>query len=298
VLTRSARTLAAGDLEAVFLPEAGMLGASLRHRGRELLGRLDDLAGAARAGSTAGLPFLYPWANRLSGFAYEIAGRRVELDPASPMLHLDAAGLPIHGVPWSCLAYAVVAERDDALGARLEWVGRDLLSVFPFPHLVELDVALDAGGLSLDATITPTSELAVPVSFGFHPYLVLPGLPRRDWLLELPARERLVLDERGIPTGGREPAPPFAEAIGERTFDDGFALPAGAVLALEGGGTRIEVSLGEGYRYGQVFVAAGAETVALEPMTAPTNALVSGRDLALVPPGGRFEASFRLAVAA
>lgn len=37
----SARNLTAGDLRAVFLPGLGMLGASLRHRGEELLGRLD-----------------------------------------------------------------------------------------------------------------------------------------------------------------------------------------------------------------------------------------------------------------
>jgi galactose mutarotase-like enzyme len=35
----SARTLAAGDLRAVFLPGLGMLGASLRHRGEELSGK-------------------------------------------------------------------------------------------------------------------------------------------------------------------------------------------------------------------------------------------------------------------
>jgi aldose 1-epimerase len=40
----AARTLKAGDLEAVFLPGYGMLGASLRHRGVELLGRVQDEA--------------------------------------------------------------------------------------------------------------------------------------------------------------------------------------------------------------------------------------------------------------
>jgi hypothetical protein len=39
----SARTLTAGDLRAVFLPGHGMLGASLRHHGEELLGRVDEI---------------------------------------------------------------------------------------------------------------------------------------------------------------------------------------------------------------------------------------------------------------
>ena len=72
-LDPSARTLAAGEFEAVFLPGRGMLGASLRHRGDELLGCVDDLEHAAKAGSAAGIPLLHPWANRLSGLEYEAA---------------------------------------------------------------------------------------------------------------------------------------------------------------------------------------------------------------------------------
>jgi aldose 1-epimerase len=296
VVDGSPRTLAAGELEAVFLPEAGMLGASLRDRGKQLLGRVEDLEAAAAKGSTAGIPLLHPWANRLAGLEYEAAGRSVRLDGTSPLLHLDGNGLPIHGVPWARLELAVTAERADALSARLDWVRPELLGVFPYPHLLELEVALDATGLTIDTTVTPTSDVAVPVSFGFHPYFVLPDVPRAEWRLELPPMERLALDERGIPTGERGPFAGFAGALGARTFDDGFAVSREPTLALVGGGRRIEVSFLEGYRYAQVFAPPEPAVVALEPMTAPTNALVSGDGLTLVPPGGRFTASFRVAV--
>jgi len=91
----SAHTLVGGDLEAVFLPRHGMLGDSLRHRGVEILRRVENLETAAAKGSTAGIPLLYPWANRLASFGYRAAGREVTLDPSSPLLHLDANGLPI-----------------------------------------------------------------------------------------------------------------------------------------------------------------------------------------------------------
>ena len=84
------RRLEAGDLEAVFLPAQGMLCASLLHRGSEILRRVDDLAQAAALGNSAAIPLLHPWANRLDGFRYRAAGREVELDPSSPLLHLDA----------------------------------------------------------------------------------------------------------------------------------------------------------------------------------------------------------------
>jgi galactose mutarotase-like enzyme len=37
--------------------------------------------------------------------------------------------------------------------------------------------------------------------------------------------------------------------------------------------------------------------IAFEPMTAPTNALVSGRDLTLLEPGESYEATFSITVA-
>src|SRR6266516_1933595 len=85
----AACTLTAGDLEAVFLPSRGMIGASLRHRGAEILRRVDDLEAAAAKGSTAGIPLLHPWANRLAGSPYNAAAREGNLDPSSLLLHLD-----------------------------------------------------------------------------------------------------------------------------------------------------------------------------------------------------------------
>ena len=75
-LDPAARTLVAGDLRADFLPGRGMLGASLCHRGEELLGRVEDLEGSIRTGTTCGIPILHPWANRLDGLRYAAAGGR------------------------------------------------------------------------------------------------------------------------------------------------------------------------------------------------------------------------------
>jgi aldose 1-epimerase len=52
----------------------------------------------------------------------------------------------------------------------------------------------------------------------------------------------------------------------------------------------------EGYPYAQIYAPKGENYVAFEPMTAPTNALVSGEGLRLVEPNGRFRAVFRIRV--
>jgi aldose 1-epimerase len=260
--------LAAGDLEAIFLPAHGMLCASLRHRGEELLRRVEDLAGAAAKGSSAGIPLLHPWANRLDGARYHAAGRDVELDLRSPLLHLDGNGLPMHGVPWSHLVWDVSTSSGERIAAHLEWSRPDLLAVFPFRHRLELTATLRESGLSIDVTLRANAEDPVPVSFGFHPYF-------------------------GLSFGG------FGAPLGTSAFDDGFtALGPAPSFALSGGGRRIAVHFLEGFDYAQVFAPAAQDYVALEPMTAATNALVSGQGLRIVAPGESFRAAFRVDVGA
>lgn len=293
----SACTLVAGDLEAVFLPGHGMLGASLCHRGVEMLGRVEDLRSAAKMGSTAGIPFLHPWANRLAGPYYRAAGREVSLDPASSLLHFDDRGLPMHGVPWPLLVWDSTEAREDFLVARLDWSRSDLLAVFPFQHHLEMAVTLRPESLTLETTLMAGHERPVPVSFGFHPYFKIPEVPRPEWRLELPALRKLVLDEHGIPTGAEEPFNGFDAELGQGNFDDGFALTKGqASFHIEGAGRRITVEFLEGYPYTQVFAPRDKDYMALEPMTAPTSALTTGRGLRLVAPGEQFRAVFRIRV--
>ena len=293
----SAHTLIAGDLEAVFLPGHGMLGASLRHRGVEILRRVEDLDAAAASGSTAGIPLLHPWANRLTGYRYRAAGREVNLDPSSPLLHLDPHGLPMHGVPWSLLAWDPIDARQDFLAARLEWTRSDLLRVFPFRHRLEMAATLCSDGLTIETTLVAGPDGPVPVSFGFHPYFGLADFPRAQWRLELPAMRRLVVDPRGIPTGDEEPFDGLDAQLGELAFDDGFALMAEqALFSVAGAGLRISLEFLAGYPYAQVYAPKDKDYIALEPMTAPTSALTSARGLRLVKPGEQFGAVFRIRV--
>jgi len=291
----SACRLASGDLEAVFLPGRGMLGASLRHRGEELLGRVEDLAAAAEKGSTAGIPFLYPWANRLGAAHYRCAGREVVLDTNSPLLHLDEHGLPIHGVPWARLTWEVTETSGNTLNARLDWTKQELLSVFPFRHHVELVVHLLPEALWVETSVLASAGDPVPVSFGFHPYFELPGQARKELRLTLPAMRRFVLDARGIPTGEETAFPGFYGPLAQVAFDDGFRLASGT-LSLAGQNRRVIVEFLKGYGCVQVFAPKDKPFVALEPMTAPTGALSEGRGLTVLQPGGKYVAAFRVLI--
>jgi aldose 1-epimerase len=298
-------TLADGELEATFVPGVGMVGASLRHRGEELLGQRGGLEAYREQRKTFGVPLLYPWANRLSRRRFGVAGREVVIDPERTPLRLDESGLPIHGLLAAAQGWTVdrhVPEGDPAvICASFDWGAHDaLMAAFPFPHALRFEAALDGDALTIVTTVEASAGSPVPIAFGYHPYLRLPGVERAAWRVELPVRERLLLDERTLPTGKREPAEPFAGALGDRTFDDAFTAPArGAPFVLEGGGRRIELAFGGGYGYSQVFAPAADDVIAFEPMTAPTDALVDGPPVLLVlAPGESYAAAFSITVLA
>src|ERR1700750_2707472 len=89
---------ARGGLTAVFVPEAGMICCSLRHRGEELLGQRNGLRAYLESYSTKGIPFLHPCATRLGADRFEVGGREVDLTLTDLPLKRDGAGLPMHGL--------------------------------------------------------------------------------------------------------------------------------------------------------------------------------------------------------
>jgi galactose mutarotase-like enzyme len=291
------------DLEAAFAPEAGMIGCSLAHEGKELLHLGDGLARYVREAKTVGIPLLHPWANRLSGFHYPSPHGEVELNRDSPLLKLDPNGLPIHGLlngsPYWKLLDAGADEEAARLTAELDFgAHEDLLAAFPFPHKLSIEAQLAGATLTIGTSVTATGEVPVPVSFGYHPYLRVPGAPREEWEVELPVLSRLVLDDRMIPTGETEPVDFERQPLGRRSFDDGFAdLVPGKPFAFAAGGRRIEVAFEEGYPFAQVYAPADEQFICFEPMTAPTNALVSGADLPQLHPDDTFRATFSISVA-
>jgi aldose 1-epimerase len=220
----------AGDLSATFLPDVGMTGVSLRRLGREHLALPGGLP-ALRAGATMGLPLLAPWANRLGSRRFRAAG--VQVDLGGLPLSTDDNGLPIHGLLVGQPGWRIVGRSARRGRARFAASIDIDAPAFPFPHRIEISVAAQEDRLIIDTTIVPTGRRRVPVAFGWHPYLRLPGEPRSRWHLRLPARSHLALDHYGLPTGEAQSEPQEADRIGRRTFDDLYRMGRDRRLALE-----------------------------------------------------------------
>ncbi len=288
------------DLHATWLVGAGMLGASLVHHDRELLWQGAGAGAYARERRFMGVPFLHPWANRLSEFGYSVGGHDVTLDRSSPLLLLDQNGLPIHGVlsanrDWSLRELAAEKGRARLL-ASLDFDRPELLAAFPFRHRIEMEIELSGGAVQVRVTLSATDG-PVPIAFGFHPYLQIPGLPRAQWEVSFPVRRQLVLDQQLIPTGSTKPAEPLTGAIGDRTWDDAFdRIDPPRRFELRGGERTVAVEYGDGYPVAQIFAPPGEEYICIEPMTAPANALRGpDRGTEWVPAGRRRSRAFRIA---
>jgi aldose 1-epimerase len=271
----------------IWEPSVGMVCRSWIVDGEEYLGLRRGLEKYKRTGSTFGIPLLHPWANRLGGV------------PDHPRVRRDANGLAIHGILAASPYWEVVEHSQERVTARLDFGARpEYLEVFPYPHVIEVDVRIEPYAQTIATRVEAADEVAVPIAFGWHPYLRIPGVPRQDWELTLPLHERLVLDERSLPTGQVAPVDyPQPLTLGDRGFDDGYSGVAdGTTLALAADGRRVEVEFVRGYPYAQVFAPPAEAVVCFEPMTAPTNALASGQGLRTVAPGESFEAVFTVRV--
>ena len=264
-----------GELVARFAAGAGMAGCSLRHRGEELLGIGGGLPAHLEDGAVSGIRLLHPLAGRL---------------------------LPIHGALEATSAWEIVGRGSDEQGAWM--VGEldfgadpELPAVFPFPHRLELAIRLGRDALGIATGVVADRGSPVPLSFGFHLCVALPGVSRERWQVALPAREELELDEHRMLTGASRLRPAAHFVLGEGTLDHLFAVPLSpARFSVAGGDRRVTIELRSGYPYAQVFAPVGDPVICFGPMTAPIDALRSHDGLRVLAPGAAARAVFTLAI--
>jgi aldose 1-epimerase len=300
-LTGAQHEIAAGDYRATVTE----LGAGLRrlsYAGRPAIVEYEaDELPPAGAGQ-----LLVPWPNRVDGGRYSFAGAPHQLDLSEP-----AKGNAIHGLTrWA--NWELAAGGADAVELSHTVLGSP---GYPFRVNIRARYEVTAGdGLRVSVTAANTGSVAAPYGTGSHPYLTAGTELVDECELELPAGRWLEADERGIPAGS--PADVTGTAfdfrsarrIGDTRVDHAFTElardPAGlAVARLSGPVTRVEFWAGPGYKWLQVFSGDALaperrrRALAIEPMTCPPNALVTGTDLLTLEPGDEVTHSWGIRVA-
>lgn len=281
-----------GDTRVIVVPELGMLVAAFVVDGFDHIARPGGVA-AVRRGHTSAVPLLHPWANRLARRSYEAAGRAVSL--RGQTVHTDGNGLPMHGTMIARPEWEIASLARGRVRARYDF-GEDpiQLASFPFPHELTVSVAVGRRRVRVTTEVQASAGDAVPISFGWHPYWRVPG-PRPAWSVAVPASARGRLDRRGIPTGWADPEPAHSISPARDEPDDLYAFLGERVVSVAGRGRKLTLRTDASYPYFQVYSPRAASFCCVEPMTAPTNALVTG-DHRTAPAGSTFAATFTATV--
>ncbi len=267
---------------------------------------LPDVAALKGLRDLNGIPFLAPWGNRLAGGGFWANRKKFPVNPEG--LRLDKNGLPIHGMLWASPLWTVTDIAADATSAlvtsRFEfWKYPELMANWPFAHEYEMTYRLENGVVEVATTITNRSSQPMPVSIGFHPYFVLPGVNRDDAVARIPARQHIETDSQLVATGEFKPAGlPDPVPLKDYKFDDGFTdlvrdTDGRAAFSVEGGGKKLEVLFGPRYTVAIIFAPPGNNYICFEPMTALTNGVNLAHEgkyagLQTIAPGGQWVESF------
>jgi aldose 1-epimerase len=182
-----------------------------------------------------------------------------------------------------------------------------LMAQWPFAHEYEMTYQLRGGELEVRVSVTNLSAEAMPIAVGFHPYYQIPGVPRDQYMMHIPARSRVNYTPQLLPTGEYRPMDLGKEfTLKGITLDDGFIDLARdadnrARFYIKAGNATVESSFGPKYPAAVVWSpnqnGAPAPFLCFEPMTGVPNAInLAGAGkypmLQTVAPGGRWTESF------
>ncbi|NNC11704.1 aldose 1-epimerase family protein [Planctomonas sp. JC2975] len=246
---------------------------------------------------------LVPWPNRVKDATWWMRDSSGSVTEQRLAVSEPARGNAIHGLLRYSPYLPVMRRRDSiTLGA----------TVFPqlgYPFLLDTTVrySVSAEGLSVQHTIVNAGQQDAPVALGAHPYLKIGGVRTSDLTLRLDATTHFEVDERmnvvaEHPVHGTEFDLRGGRRVSDLQLDDGF----GGVLHHGGRGEHsltaadgrsVTLWVDDSFGYVQAYthrsfatLPEGEVAIALEPMTAPANALNSGQGLRWLAPGETFTA--------
>lgn len=271
--------------QARLLPEVGFNCFSLQIPvAGQLIEVLDadtDFAEGGKRGTRSGIPWLFPFPNRIKRGHYLWNGVAYQL-PVS-----DAFGNAIHGFvmdrPWR----VVSADAQSAIAVfQLSVDAPDRRPLWPSDFLLEVRYTLRQACLRADVRIVNVGEQPLPWGLGTHPYFKLPYAENSKYgqcLLQVPAEETWELYEC-LPNGHR------SKVHGSTDLRQGLALEGvqldDVLTGLKRVKNRITTSIMDPragvqmtqvtdwiFRECVVFTPPGRSCVCIEPYTCVTDAI-------------------------
>ncbi|TCC46372.1 aldose epimerase [Kribbella capetownensis] len=285
-------TLRSGGYAATVVSVGGGL-RGLTYDGREvLLGYGEDEPAHAGIGQ-----HLFPWPNRITDGKYTFQGADQQLYLTEP-----ARQNAIHGLT----RWANWERVDDGTDAAVVEVGHRLHGQPGYPHQLDLRLSYRlADALTVTATAANIGASDAPYGYGTHPYLSV-GRPIDECVLEFAANDWLeVSPERLTPIGlspvkGSRYDFHTGRPIGALDIDNAFTGlgggPWSVTLTDPDSGNKTVLTSDTPWLQLYTGSAIGRTALAVEPMTCPPNAFITGQDLVVLKPGESHTTTFQVSV--
>jgi aldose 1-epimerase len=184
----------------------------MAHHGAALLsyevafgGVTQDLADGYRdAAEVTGRPgsrfaIMVPFAGRIADARYSFDGQPQDLQPGV----VGAERASRHGFVRDA-AFDVTALSADENGAQVTLTTKAIRPQPGYPHSIDLSITftLDAGGITLEASMRNVGDSVAPCFFGWHPYFRLAASVVDGWQLQIPAQTLIRSDADLIALSG------------------------------------------------------------------------------------------------
>ena len=255
-----------------------------------LRGRLFDvLEGCTDAATLIQKPYkgakLIPWPNRIRDGTYHLLGKDYKL----PINELGR-NTALHGLLYN---RPLDVERQHSSSGEaslyLDYLFDGSDAGYPFLLEVKLLYTLGKKSFACETRAKNIGDTALPFADGWHPYFTL-GKPIDKLLLDIPADEFYTVDSQIIPTGKERFL--FDGFLKGVSFDTGFILKGKETLLTDPAkGTSVVLWQDKSYPYLQVYTPPSRSSIAIEPMSAATDAFNNGDGLLILDPGKEFHGS-------
>jgi len=245
---------------------------------------------------------LVPWPNRVRDGRWVHDGEALQLD----LTEVDRTNA-IHGLLRNT-SYELVEKTADAVTLGATVVPQH---GYPFHLWTTVDYRLTGNGIRVTHSVTNLGDTAAPYAVGTHPFLRVGTHPVDTLTVTARTVEHVKVDDRLNPVG-LEPATgawnlTAGRLISELSLDDAFRVqpdPDGVVRTILAApdGTETEMWQDGDWQWIQLFITRSYPTadgpvtaIAVEPMTAPADALNSGVGLRWIEPGASWSGSWGIA---
>ncbi|MHA8086154.1 hypothetical protein U8695_11380 [Aquirufa antheringensis] len=237
---------------------------------------------------------LTPWVNRVRNGNYSFKGKNYQLPINEPAL-----GNAIHGL-LARVPFTLVQKTESSVTLEHAYQGAEPNYPFPFTFRYTYTLA-EEGGLEITFMAQNTGSTSMPFACGWHPYFSFPNTKAADLSIKFHPTSRFLSDSQMIPLKEENLQGKSEFVFSQEKVDHVFRLEPREKHVTEFIDHKHQRSLfltqsSVQFPFLVVFQPEGYHSLAIEPMTANTDAFNTGDGLIELAPSEAFSGQIRLSI--